>query len=496
MDARFSPAFESIEVELAKERSLHDDNEVDWESIRDQCEIFLAAHSKDLRVAIWLTWSLHKRESFAGLLAGCTLVHQLCKTYWGSLHPLKPRTRAAAFNWLMPRLEKTLSEHVAIADQLPLFRQLAALLRDLEDVLDKNLGDEAPLLLPLSRRLDDLVARSAEGLPAPGSVGAALAHVKQVATQVFVPSTSIENEREANKSLRDLQDQVRPLCGYWLRQKTSDIRALRLARTLMWLPIHGLPEHNAERITSLRGIPVDMLLRFQDLFKQGKYADLLLELETTTSRCPFWLDGQRMAWECLQALPAPQACRELEIQLALFLQDLPGLESLHFHEGTPFADAQTCSWLIAYVMPQLKSATEVHSATSLTSREEIEPCWEEALREAISTFEQIGLKAAVQQLKKGMSSASGGRDRFFWQLTIARLCISARKYELAKTQLEVLDQQLSDSNLSEWEPLLVLEVLNLLYRCCELLPQNHSIRERKEEVHRRLCHLDLEVLLE
>lgn len=250
MDARFSPAFESIEVELAKERSLHDDNEVDWESIRDQCEIFLATHSKDLRVAIWLTWSLHKRESFAGLLAGCTLVHQLCKTYWSSLHPLKPRTRTAAFNWLMPRLEKTLSEHVAIADQLPLFRQLAVLLRDLEDVLSKNLGAEAPLLLPLSRRLDDLVTRSAEGLPAPGSVGAALAHVKQVATQVFVPSTSIENEREANKSLRDLQDQVRPLCGYWLRQKTSDIRALRLARTLMWLPIHGLPEHNAERITS------------------------------------------------------------------------------------------------------------------------------------------------------------------------------------------------------------------------------------------------------
>ena len=26
--------------------------------------------------------------------------------------------------------------------------------------------------------------------------------------------------------------------------------------------------------------------------------------------------------------------------------------------------------------------------------------------------------------------------------------------------------------------------------------QNHAIRERKEEIHRRLCHLDLEVVLD
>jgi type VI secretion system protein VasJ len=29
-----------------------------------------------------------------------------------------------------------------------------------------------------------------------------------------------------------------------------------------------------------------------------------------------------------------------------------------------------------------------------------------------------------------------------------------------------------------------------------LLPQNHAVRERKEEIYRRLCHLDLDVVLE
>lgn len=89
-----------------------------------------------------------------------------------------------------------------------------------------------------------------------------------------------------------------------------------------------------------------------------------------------------------------------------------------------------------------------------------------------------------------------GARVFFWQLSMARLCFMAKKYELAKTQLETLDQELQRSGVHAWEPDLVLEVLNLLHGCCELLPQNHAVRERKDEIYRRLCHLDLEVVLE
>jgi type VI secretion system protein VasJ len=102
----------------------------------------------------------------------------------------------------------------------------------------------------------------------------------------------------------------------------------------------------------------------------------------------------------------------------------------------------------------------------------------------------------VQFLKQGMHSAQGGCARFFWQLALARLCFTARKYELAKTQLETLDKTLQDSGIDAWEPELALEVLHLLHSCFELLPQDHGARQRKEAVHRRLCHLDLEVLLE
>lgn len=165
---------------------------------------------------------------------------------------------------------------------------------------------------------------------------------------------------------------------------------------------------------------------------------------------------------------------------------------MRFHDGAPFADPATRAWIGAHVMPHLQSA----SAPRKVEVADTQPAWELALEEVLPILRKDGLKAAVQVLKQGLQSAHGGRVRFFWQFALARLCFMAKKYELAKTQLETLDQTLQDSGLHAWEPDLALEVLHLLHSCCELLPQNHAVRERKEEIYRRLCHLDLEVVLE
>ncbi|WP_457788404.1 type VI secretion system protein TssA [Pseudomonas sp. PL-6] len=493
-DVRYSSEYEMLETELGKAASLHETGAIDWQKVREGSENLLTTQSKDLRAATWLTWGLYQRESFAGLQAGLSLLHYLCEQHWSELHPRKPRTRAAALNWLLPRLEQALAEHVPIGEQLPLFRKVAEHLRGLETSLAAQLGEDAPLLLPLCRRLDEQINRASQGQAEPGAVGAAIAQVKQVATQIITGSGPIENEKDAHKALRSQQDAARPLCAWWLKNKATDLKPLRLARTLLWLPIESLPERNAEQITALRGLPADKLASYQERFAQGAYADLLADLEASIARAPFWLDGQRLVWECLQELKAEQAMREVEIQLALFLQRVPGLDELRFHDGVPFADGETRAWIGAYVLPHLQAPeTEKKPATSEPGAT---PPWEEALQQVLPQLRKDGLKAAVQQLKQGLNRARGGRERFFWQLTLARLCFAAKKYELAKTQLESLDQTLQASGLGEWEPDLALEVLRLLHNCCELLPQNHAVRDSKDEIYRRLCHLDLEVVLE
>lgn len=491
-DVRFSSEYEGLESELSKAQSMHESGQIDWLKICENSETLLRTQSKDLRVCAWLTWGLYQRESFQGLLAGLGLVQHLCENHWAEIHPGKARTRAAALSWLVPRLEQVLNENIPIKEQLPLFRRLLEHLEGLDAACTEHLGDDAPLLLPICRRLKNMVQRAADNQPEPGLVGAAVAQVKLAATQLFTPGVPIDNEKEAHKALRAQQENARPLCTWWLKQKATDVRALRLNRTLLWLPIDAIPERNNDQISALRGLPVDKLKAYQDRYDQAQYADLIVELEASLTKAPFWFDGQRMVWECLQELNAEMAMREVETHFALFMQRLPGIIELRFHDGTPFADPATRAWISANVTPHLQTSNAPRKVEVGNSQ----LAWELALEEALPILRKDGLKAAVQILKQGLHSAHGGRVRFFWQFALARLCFAAKKYELAKTQLEALDQTLHDSGLQTWEPDLVLEVLNLLHSCCELLPQNHAVRERKEEIYRRLCHLDLEVVLE
>lgn len=491
-DVRFSIEYEALELELGKAQSIHESGQIDWLKICEGSESLLRTQSKDLRVATWLAWSLYQRESYQGLAAGLGCLLHLCKHHWEDVFPRKSRTRSAAIGWLVPRLEQVLNENIAIKEQLPLFNRLAEHLEVLDMTCAERLGSEAPLLLPIVRRLKTMVQRAAESQPEAGVVGAAIAQVKQATALLFSSGIQVDSEREAQRALRAQQDSARSLCAWWLKQKATDLRALRLNRTLLWLPIDVVPDRDAEQITGVHALPSDQLRSYLERYEQDNYADLLVDVEASLTTAPFWFDGQRIAWECLQGLSAATAMREVEIQFALLIQRLPGIVELRFHDGSPFADPATRAWISAHVMPHLQPGKEQCKAEAANPQ----LAWEVALENALPVMRKDGLKVAVQILTQGMQCARGARARFCWKFALARLCFMAKKYELAKIQLETLDQTLHDSGIDAWEPDLALEVSRLLYSTCEFLPQNNAVRERKEEIYRRLCHLDLEVVLE
>ena len=172
---------------------------------------------------------------------------------------------------------------------------------------------------------------------------------------------------------------------------------------MLWLPIESMPERNAEQVTAL-GVPADKLKSYQERFAQGLYADLLVELEASLARAPFWFDGQRLVWECLQGLNAEQAMREVEMHFALLLQRLPGLVELRFHDGSAFADAATRGWISAHVMPHLQNDSAPRKVETVALQAE----WDVALDEVQPVLRKDGLKAAVQVLKQGMKRATAG----------------------------------------------------------------------------------------
>ncbi|WP_256663757.1 type VI secretion system protein TssA [Pseudomonas sp. gcc21] len=490
-DVRYSPEFEGLEAELAKTGSLHQGEATDWETVRVGAEAILTSSSKDLRVAAWLAWSLFQQQSFTGLHAGIAVIHALCTEHWSTLHPLKSRTRSAALRWLQPRLEQALGECSPQPDHFDTLRAMAELLRGLDTHLSAQPGFDSPELLPLCRRFEELIKRNEqEQTPPP----AAPTPVRQItASLLSADMETPQSSKDAHKLLRQLQDQGRQLCGWWQQQKVGDVRSIKLSRTLLWLPIDKVPEHDSNKITALRGLPADRLASYQERLAQGHHSELLLDLEISIARAPFWLDGQYLAWQCLQKLNNEAGMQELELQLGALIRRLPDLPALCFHDGVPFASSEALHWINTRVLAQSPTQSD---ALSVSAPGESTAAWHSALQETLIVLRDDGLKPAVQHIKHASQQATGGRERFHWKLAQARLCYHAGKYEMANVQLESLDQHLQASGLEDWEPDLSLQVLSLLYRCCERLPQQHGMRERKEEIYRRLCHLDLEVVLD
>jgi type VI secretion system protein ImpA len=78
----------------------------DWNAVIGECERALKTKTKDLQIAAWLTEAWARRDGFAGLRDGLTLMRALTGTFWHELHPgvdegeIEPAVRARPLSWL------------------------------------------------------------------------------------------------------------------------------------------------------------------------------------------------------------------------------------------------------------------------------------------------------------------------------------------------------------------------------------------------------------
>lgn len=504
-DARYMESFEVIEKAVSSSAALFTNSATDWDQVVELSNKVLSTQTKDIRVLGWFSWGLFKTHSFEGLHAGVFIINELLIKCWDDIFPVKQKSRIAAFEWLTSRIEQLFMDEVPVIEPKELHQAFLAELTRLDDFLTKYWEDDSPLLLPTCRRIEKSLSdmSAAQGIGkdanAESVVEKVITQTKGIVTGTVAPSSSlvssIDNEKDASKLLRMLQDNGRSLCLWWFSQRATDIKALRLNRSLLWIAIESLPE-NKEGVTALRPVPPDKVNNYKDRLNQGRYSDLINDVEMSISKAPFWLDGQHIVWSCMKALRMDEAMLEIEVQLALFLNRVPELVSLKFHDGTPFANEQTSAWINDNVLPKLKTTASQLSATVSASDGTGKASWDDALQEGIDNLPTKGLKDSMAILMAGLNKAEGGREKFFWRLCMAKLCLANNRYELAKTQLENLDEYIIQLNISDWEPTLALEVVYLLYRCCELLPQSQNIREEKERLYKRLCFLNMDLIMD
>lgn len=499
-DSRYTENFEEIETNVSSATALFTNTTTDWPKIIDLSVKLLTMQSKDIRVLCWFTWALFKRDSFEGLQVGLYITNTLIEKSWADIYPAKQRTRISAFDWLATRVEQLFQEAIAVHEHVPLFTSLLEELKRLDSFLNSQWQDQEniPLLSPTCRRIERMISNdvtTTQVSPIPTELVSTSALNTSGFSSSVTSISSLDNERDANKLLRSLQDNSRALCLWWLNQRPTDIKALRLNRTFLWLMIESLPE-SKDSVTVLRSIPKDKINNYKERLAKGLYADLIVDVEASISKAPFWLDGQYIVWQCAKALRIDAAMLEIEVQLALLLERLPQLVELQFHDKTPFADEFTVSWINEYVLPRLKAQSNPLSAQTIIQDSSTQASWDIALQESIAGLAKIGLKQSMAPLMEGLNASGGERDKFFWRLCMAKLCLADKRYELAKTQLENLNEQIYRLGIDQWEPSLVLEITYLLYKCCELLPQSQMIRENKEQLYKRLCFLNMDLIMD
>ena len=135
------------------------------------------------------------------------------------------------------------------------------------------------------------------------------------------------------------------------------------------------------------------------------------------------------------------------------LRRLPGLETLAFNDGTPFADEVTLNWINQSVQDEMSNwRDEPVNALSETGNDilALEP-------EALEKADTDGLDATLHWLQTRPGTDTT-KDKWLLRLLMARVAEQKGKNELALHLLGELDGAAQAITLTQWTPALLFEV--------------------------------------
>lgn len=185
----------------------------------------------------------------------------------------------------------------------------------------------------------------------------------------------------------------------------------------------------------------------------------------------FWLDLQWYLCQALGKQPAPQDgwADIVKRDLGMFLDRLPGLETLRWNDGTPFADETTRDWIAQHVSGNRPQQWLPAPANPVPVDADILALESEALAQADSD----GAEAALAWLgsRPGVHT---GRQRWLVRLLMARVAEQCGKADLAIHLLGELESTAQRQALAEWEPDLTFEVQARLLKLLRLKSQRND----------------------
>lgn len=417
------------------------------------CELaqkLLTTTSKDIRIATYYLWARLHRDGETGLADGLELLAGLLQRFGETLHPQRPNSRKAALEWLSgSRVLDSLSLYPEVAK--PDSERIAGALTLIEQQLDS--WDEAsrPQLSGLYAALENRLAQS-------GGPDAVIPQNSGPAVSTSSAGSSDAPVMKPVTSGRDLLDQAKLLAGFLRDQPNGWLSGHHLMKSVRQDTLHELPPLAADGRTRLAPPKPEYRALLKRLYLQQSWLELLEQADDLFGQgvCHVWLDLQWYIHQALSRAGAPYDgwADIIRQDLRGLLTRLPGLESLSYSDGTPFADEVTLNWITQQVMDAPGGWGDSNTASASTAGDDdilqLEP-------EALALADSEGIDAALGWLQN-RPGATTPRSRWLLRLLMARVAEQYGKNEMALHLLSELDGSGTALTLTQWEPDLLFEV--------------------------------------
>jgi len=414
------------------------------------CELaekLLTGQCKDVRVATYYIWARLHRDGEAGLADGLSLLAGLITRFGESLHPLRAASRKTALEWISgSRVLDSLSLYPEV--EKTDFSRIVGALTLIEHALSS--WDEAsrPQLGALFTALENRLVQS-------GGMNAVVP--QNSSSSSSTPESNSAPSLRTVQSGRDLMEQAKTLAKYLRDQPQGWLSGHHLIKSVRWDTVHELPPLDASGRTRLVPPRPEYRAQLKRLYLQQSWLELLEQAESMFGEGVnhFWLDVQWYLHQALTKSGAPYECWSTCItqDLNLLLTRLPGLESLSWSDGTPFADEVTQSWIHQHVLGSSCGWDNETAAAVTCGEDDILQLESEALTQADSD----GVETALRWLQS-RPGISAPRHQWLIRLVMARVAEQYGKNDMALHLLADLDNSGAVLTLQQWEPELIFEV--------------------------------------
>jgi len=478
--ARYEPEYEAVQAEIGKLQSVSAEP-VDWEEVVSLASVILREKSKDLQIACQLTLGLFRTRGLEGLRVGLVVCRDLVERFWETMFPelRRLRARVAAVEWMAEQASKIFEKQNHGPRDVEILRSIQEALEGMDAAFGEKISGEGPHLAGLLRLVRNAF-REAEAKAKPAAEPKSDGAGRPAPAAAPSLPTEVNTAEDAEKALSETSTLLQKIAAFHLKASPRNPLPYRLNRAALWSGLE-MPPTREDGVSFLAPIPAFLLEGRRLLLENGEPDQILVQTEETFVNFPLWLDLQRHLDEAAGSLAEEGAGVRSVIrgELAQLLARCPGLPGVKFQDGTPLCTPETADWIEREVLASGAAAGGDEDSSAQDESELDRVC--DAARGLVRK-KKFG--EALDLFRQKLKTLTGRRERFLWNFRLAGLLMEAKQFEWAWIQFEMLEREIRDFSLEDWEPETCVEVIRRMLLC------GRRMGRSVDDLHARLFRLD------